>query len=227
MLLTYQDLQPALNIDLSDPNGQDLADSLIAATQALISSPAYLGFPIEAAPVTEYRSEGNSLIWLDSTAPVSSLVAAAYNHTSSAYDTIDTAYVTNHGGREVFIRQSLADGFHALRLTYTTGWTRETLPAELKQAIIDIVGIKLLEVANYASTAPDTSSDSGEEESETSSTSGPLKKVVSLGYTEEFSTAESDAYWKAQTAKMTRSIGDAIPQEIKDTILAYRPSFAL
>jgi hypothetical protein len=226
MLLTYQELQSALNIDLTDPNGQALADSLIEATQALISGPAYLGFPVEQATTTEYRSEGNSLVWLTTTAPVSNVVASIYNSTSSDYDTVDTAYVTNHGGRETFIRQSLSDGFHALRLTYKTGWTSETLPADLKQTIIDIVAIKLLEVANYSSAAPGTET-SGEEGEETASTTGPIKRVVSLGYTEEYSTADSDAYWKAKTAALTRSIGDNIPEPIRQVILAYRPNFAV
>jgi hypothetical protein len=226
MLLSYQDLQPALNIDLTDPNGQALADSLIAATQALLSSPLYLGFPMEAGQATEYRSNGQSLVWLSTTAPVSAVSAALFNTSSNTYDTVDAGYVINHGGREVLINRSVPEGFHSLRLVYTTGWTAETIPADLKQAIIDIVGLKLLEVANYSSAAPGTSSNE-EEETETSSTSGPLKKVVSLGYTEEFSTAETDAYWKAKTAQMTRTVGDDIPQSVKDLVLAYQPPFAI
>jgi hypothetical protein len=225
MLLTYQDLQSALNIDLTNLNGQELADSLIAATQALFSGPLYLGFPIEAAPTTEYRSNGQSLIWLSTTAPVSNVSAALHNSSSNTYDTVDTGYVTNHGGREVFITQSVPEAFHSLRLTYTTGWTAESLPADLKQAIIDLVGIKLLQVANYSFAAPGT--ESAEEGEETSTTTGPIKRVVSLGYTEEYSTADADAYWKAKTTQLTRSIGDDVPEPIKQVVLAYRPAFAL
>jgi hypothetical protein len=38
-----------------------------------------------------------------------------------------------------------------VRLTYTTGWTSEAPPDDLKQAIINILGLKLLEVVNYPS----------------------------------------------------------------------------
>jgi hypothetical protein len=226
MLLTYADLQPALNIDLTDPNGHELADSLIAATQALLSGPTMLGFPIEQASTTEYADPAHSLFWLNTTAPVSDLEVSKMNSQTSSYDTISTDYVTNHGGRQVYVTDTLPNVPFGVRLSYTTGWTAETLPADLKQAMIDIVGIKLLEVANYSSAAPgSTTEEEGEEAADT--TSGPLKKVVSIGYTEEYSTAESDAYWKAKTGQLTRSIGDNLPQSIIDTVLAYKPSFAI
>jgi hypothetical protein len=73
MLLTYSDLQPALNIDLSAPNGPELADTLIAATQALLSGPAYLGFLIGQVEVIEYPDPSHRTFWLNTTAPVSDL----------------------------------------------------------------------------------------------------------------------------------------------------------
>jgi hypothetical protein len=229
MLLTYQDLQPALNIDLTDPNGQELADSLIAATQALLSGPSMLGFPIEQASTTESADPSHSLFWLNTTAPVTDLEVSKMNSLTSSYDTVSSAYVTNHGGRQVHVTDCLPNVPFGVRLSYTTGWTSETLPADLKQAIIDIVGIKLLEVANYSSAAPGSTTEEAEEEEEETAeaASGPLKKVVSIGYTEEYSTAESDAYWKAKTAQLSRSIGDNLPQSIIDTVLAYKPAFAL
>lgn len=223
MLLTYQDLQSALNIDLTDPNGQELATALIAAAQALFSGPLYLTFPIEASSVTEYHDGGLSRYWLNTSAPVSSLVAASRDRSTNTYDTIDSEYVINHGDREVYLTTHVSEAFHALRLTYTTGWTSETLPDDLRQAIIDTVGIKLLEVANFSSAAPGESSD--EEDAE--GTTGTLKKVISLGYTEEFSDEEAKAYWKAKTAQLTRSIGDDLPPAITNVVMAYRPAFAL
>jgi hypothetical protein len=227
MLLTYQDLQPALNIDLTDPNGQELADSLIEAAQALFSGPLFLNFPIEQSEVNEYHNGGVQQYWLNTTAPVSDLVAASRDRSTNTYDTFANTAVINHGDRNVHLTTYVSEAFHALRFTYSTGWTADTLPKDLRQAIIDTVAVKLLEVANYSGSAPGAASDAEGEDENPSTPTGTLKKVVSIGYTEEYSTAEADAYWKAKTAQLTRTIGDNLPQPVIDTVIAYRPSYAL
>lgn len=227
MLLTYTDLQPALNIDLTDPNGQELATALIAAAQALFSGPNYLGFPIEQAEVSEYRSGGVPRFWLDTSAPVTELSVAQRDSLANTYATIEPESVIHHGDRNVYLTVSTSDAFHALCFTYTTGWTSGTLPKDLRQAIIDTVGLKLLEVANYSSSDPAGDTEESGEGGESTSQSGALKKVTSGAYTEEYSTSGSDAFWKAKIAQLTRTIGDNLPDSITETVRAYRPVIAL
>jgi hypothetical protein len=227
MLLTPEDLQPTLNIDLTDPNGLAIATSLIEAVQALLSSPAVLGFSIETSVVTTYVTPDSNRVWLPTGAPVSDLAVATLSSDDTTYVTLPTDQIQHHGTNEINILASVPRVFHGLRLTYTTGWTAETLPADIRQAMIDIIGLKLLEVSNF-STQPTTSGDAeGEGGGESSTAPGALKRVVSGGYTEEYSVAESDAYWKAKAAQMSRTIGDNIPPAILNSIKAYRPPFAI
>jgi hypothetical protein len=218
MLLTYDDIQSALNIDLTDPNGQALATSLIAAAVAYVENA--LGYSLEEAETTEYFDGEFNRLWLNTTAPVSTVTLAQYNSITSAYDDIDSLYVRTNGN-QVYTSLSLPHGFQSVRATYTTGWTAETLPADLKQALIDLVGIKLQEVTNYSSNPDDPTGDG------TDATIGALKKVSSGSYTEEYGSAGNEAVWKAKTAQLSRSIGDAVPSGIQEVVSRYRPPIAI
>jgi len=67
--MTSTDIQAALNIDLTDPNGQALATSLISSAVAYVE--AVLGDPLEERAGTEYFEGGLSRLWLSTGAPVS------------------------------------------------------------------------------------------------------------------------------------------------------------
>ncbi len=108
-----------------------------------------------------------------------------------------------------------------MRATYTTGWTSETLPADLKQALINLVGLKLQEVTNFSSNPDDPTGDGS------GASTGALKRVSAGGYTEEYTTSGNESAWKAKTAQLSRSICDSIPSGIADTIARYRRPFAL
>ncbi len=217
-LLTPTDIQAALNIDLTDPNGQALATSLIAAAVAYVESA--LGFPLEATTQTKYFNGEFNHLWLPTAAPVSDLVIATYNSSTHVYDTLDSLYLRT-SGNQVFIRTSLPYGFETMRATYTTGWSAATLPADLKQALIDLVGIKLQEVTNYSSNPDDPTGDGS------GATTGALKKVSSGAYTEEYGSTGNDAAWKAKTAQLSRSIGDGLPAGIQEVVDRYRVPCAL
>jgi hypothetical protein len=218
-LLEPSDIQDALNIDLTDPNGQALAESLIASATAFVST--LLGYPLEQAEVVESFNGEYSHLWLATGAPVSNLVMASYNSQTKVYDTVESQYIRT-SGNEVYIDACLPHGFQTVRATYTTGWTSETLPQDLRQALIDLVGLKLQEVTNFSSDPASTDS-SGEDDVVT----GQLKKIQSLNYTEEYATTGSDAMWKAKTAQLSRTIGDSLPMGIQAVIDQYRKPFAL
>ncbi len=76
-LLTPTDIQAALNIDLTIPNGQTLATSLIAA--AVSSVEQMLGFPLEESSQTSYFDGETNRLWLPTGAPVSNLVLSTLN----------------------------------------------------------------------------------------------------------------------------------------------------
>jgi hypothetical protein len=217
-VLVPADIQSALNIDLTAPNGQTLATSLIAAAVAYVENA--LGFPLESITQTKYFNGEFNHFWLPTGAPVTNLVMATHNSTTQSYDPIDAQYIRT-SGNEVFISLSLPHGFQTVRATYTNGWSAATLPADLKQALIDLVGLKLQEVTNYSSN-PDDPTGAG-----TSPDTGALKKVTSGSYTEEYASSGAEAAWKAKTAQLSRTIGDAPPAGVQEVVRRYRPPIAL
>jgi hypothetical protein len=218
MLLTYLDIQAALNIDLTAPNGQTLATSLIASATAYVENA--LGFPLEETTQTKYFNGEFNHLWLPTGAPVSDLVIDTYNSNTRSYDTMDAQYIRN-SGNEVFISSTLPQGFQTVRASYTTGWTAATLPADLKQALINLVGLKLQEVTNYSSNPDDPTGDGS------GVATGALKKVSSGAYTEEYGSTGADTAWKAKAAQLSRSIGDGFPAGIQEVVERYRQPFAL
>lgn len=217
-LLTYLDIQAALNIDLTDPNGQALATSLIGSAVAYVET--LLGFPLEETTQTKYFNGEFNHLWLPTAAPVSGLVIATYNSSTQLYDTVNSLYLRT-SGKEVFISTSLPYGFQTVRATYTTGWTAATLPADLKQALIDLVGLKLQEVTNYSSNTDDPTG------AGTSPDTGALKKVTSGAYTEEYASSGAEAAWKAKTAQLSRTIGDALPAGVQEVVRRYQTPIAI
>lgn len=219
MLFTYEAVQPRLNIDLSSPNGQELATTLITAVQAFASQ--VLDFPIESAQVVEYFEEGQNRLWLNTGAPVSSLTIATYNNVEAAFEDVDSQYVRNAGDHNVNVSLSLPSGFQSVRATYTTGCTSATIPAELKDALIELVGLKIQEVTNFSSNPDDPAGD------DSGPTTGALKRVEAVDYTEEYFAAGNEAQWKAEAAQLSRTIGDDVPAHILNTITHYRRPFAV
>lgn len=218
-LLTYPDLQEALNIDLTDPNGQTIATSLISAAVSQVEKA--LGYPLEQSSVTEYFDGSSNQLWLSTAAPVSELVLDIYNATSQAYDTLPATFVRHAGGSQVFTTASLPSGFQSVRATYTTGWTSATFPSDLRRALIDLVALKLQEVTNYASN-PDDPAGNG-----SGVGAGTLRKVSAGSYTEEYVSGQSEALWKAKAEQLSRTIGSSLPSGIQEVVARYRVPFAL
>jgi len=107
-LLTPEDIQAALNIDLSTPNGQTLATSLIAAATAYIEQA--VGYPLEEAEVTTYFDGEDYRLWLPTSAPVSNVSVATYNRLTHVYDELSAQY-NRHSGNQVLLALGLSDGF--------------------------------------------------------------------------------------------------------------------
>lgn len=225
-LLNIDDLQQALNIDLSDPNGQAVATDLIAAAVAYIEK--QVDFKLESGSRTEYFGDGYCHFWLKTGAPVSALSLSVYNSMTAAYDAVASTLVRYSDTGEVSTIAWLPEGFQAVKADYTAGWTSVTFPKDLRQALIDLVGVKLMEVANYSSTADSFNGSGDAEEGGESSTTptGGLKKYTVGGFTAEYSTAQTDAYWKAKSAQLTRSIGDDVPPGVTNIINLYKRPFA-
>jgi hypothetical protein len=221
-LLSIDDLQAALNIDLTDPNGQAIATDLIAAAVAWVERT--VGYHLEAESRTSYFDDGRCQLFLPTAAPVSDLTLASFNSITQAYDAVDPMTVRYSPDGEVHTTTWLPSGWQAVKASYTSGWTAETLPKDLRQALIDMVGIKLLEVANYSAS---TSSVDEEDVETTTTPTGALKRVQSDSYSEEYSTAQYDAIWKAKSTQLTHAIGDNLPQGIINTIHRYRRPFAI
>lgn len=221
-LLDYSDIQEHLNIDLTSPNGQNVATELIAAAVAWVEGE--VGYSLESVEQTAYFEDGDSYFFLPTKAPVTiGPDIATYNSATSAYDAVSSDYVRSSGSGEVYVSYPLPAGFQAVKATYTAGWTSATLPKDLRTAIIELVGTKLLQIANFASTTAATSGDT----TTTTTPAGGLKRVQSDSYSEEYSTAEFDAIWKAKGKQLLQTIGDDVPEGILKTINRYRRAFAI
>jgi len=226
-LFTPEIIQTERNIDLTDPNGKAVAEALINATTAYVSR--YVGYPIEQAEQTSYFSDGYSHVWLPTGAPVSSLSLS--RKSGGGYTDIPSnTYDWSESG-EIESTFSWPSGLKAVKAVYTAGWTENTLPGDLRDAMIDMVTLKLQQIANFSASTTDTTTGEGEEEeggsSEVTTPPGQLKKYSVDGYTEEYSTAQTDAFWKARSAQLAKSIGDNIPSSIKEVMARYRKPFAI
>lgn len=217
-LLTSDDIQSTLNIDLTDPNGQDTATTLIVSATAWLARA--IGYPIEEATVTEYFDGAHQLFFLPTNAPVSNLVLDSYNPLTKVYDPVDPTYIRQMGDSEVYSSLRFYCGYRAVKATYTTGWTAGTLPADLKQALIELVGLKLQQIGNFSGLDPTSASNE-------TPILGALKRTHSDTYMEDYSTAQYDEFWKAKAAQMARSIGDSPPDGVMEVVRSYRRSFAI
>lgn len=213
MLTTTDDLRSTLFIDLTDPNGQDTATTLIEAATAWLSKA--IGYPIEETDVTEYFDGAHQLLFLPTNAPVSNLVLDSYNPLTKVYDPVNPVYIRQMGDSEVSSSLRFYCGYRSVKATYTTGWTAETLPADLKQALIELVGLKLQQIGNFSGLDPTSASNE-------TPVLGALKRVHSDTYLEDYSTAQSDELWKARAAQMDRSIGDSLPDAVMEVVRSYR-----
>jgi hypothetical protein len=221
-LLTFNDIQSERNIDLTDPNGQVVATSLIAAAIAWVERT--IGYMLEAAATTAYFSEGHRDLWLPTSAPVSA-VSLFTRNADGTYATVDAgAYDWSDDG-QVHSFYLLPSGFKAVKATYTAGWTAETLPSDLRDALIDWVALKLQAVSNFSSSTT-TSGDNDDDDSGTTPT-GQLKRVTAGDYTEEYTTSESDAIAKAKATQLSRTIGDDVPPSIQEVVARYQRPVAL
>jgi len=159
-----------------------------------------LGFPLEETAQTTYFDGETNRLWLPTGAPVSNLVLSAHNTITGAYDPINALYLRHSGTSEVYTSLSLPRGFQSVRATYTTGWTAATLPADLKQALIDLVGLKLQAVTNFSSNPDDPAGDGS------GAATGALKRVSSGAFSEEYGSTGSEVMWKAKATQLSRRI---------------------
>jgi hypothetical protein len=196
MLVTYTDIRKALNIDLTDPNGQSLATSLI--NTAVAYAEAQVGHPLEEATVTGYFDGEFNRLWLHTAAPVSNLVITTYNRSNGEYEALDPGYIRHTGNNQVYLGVSLPYGFQSVQATYTIGWTAQTLPADLKQAFIEVVRLKLQAVTNFSGNPDDPTGDGS------GAAAGSLKRVSSGAYSEEYGSTGSEVMWKAKAAQLWR-----------------------
>lgn len=218
-LLTIQNLEEERNIDLTDPNGQLIAESLIDAAVAWVTR--YVGYEIEESEQVQYFSDGYTKLWLYTKAPVSAVSVERKSYNGHDVLQADAFDWTTNGEIEVY--SGLPRGLKAVKVTFTAGWTAETLPEDLRGALLDIVALKLQEIANFSATG-DGASSGGESGGDGASTTtgGQLKRFTAGDYTEEYSTAGTDAYWRAKSAQLSRTIGDNIPAQVREVVAAYR-----
>jgi len=226
-LLTLNHIQDERNIDLTTLEGQTVATALIPAVIGWAER--RLGYPLEQSERTEYRGDGYTHFSLNTRAPVTNVVLASksgntYSNVSAdAYDFSDTG--------EVETTAWLPSGLKAVKVTYTSGWTADTfksLAPDLRSALLDLIALKLQAINSFSAQAPGTAEGDEEEGEESTSTpTGPIKKLSIDGYSVEYSSAESDAYWKAKAIQMSASVGDDVPAPIKEVVDAYRRPLAL
>jgi hypothetical protein len=198
MLLTPEDLGQSLNIDLTSPNGAIVAQEQLDAAVALAES--IVGYKLEQSVQTAYFHGESRHLFLPTAAPVTAVTIATLDY-DFGYDDVDAEWIRHvPPSSEVFVVATLRSGFQTVKATFTAGWTAQTLPADLRNALISLAGLRLKAINNE-------SADEGED-------TGALKKVSSGTYTEEY----------AVTAG--RKIGDQIPDDVMAVFQRYRRAWA-
>jgi hypothetical protein len=222
MLFTATDISNERNLNLTS-DGTAITDTLIPAVTDWASR--IVGYAVEQAEQTAYFDDGHQTLFLPTGGPVTAVSLATFNDDSSDYDAVEDSAVRFSSAGAVRCSMSLPYGFQAVRATYTAGWTDQTVPGDLRGALMDLVLVKLQQINNLTDiTAEAASTDSGDQ---SATESGPLKRVVSLGYTEEYDTSRSAAIWKAQAEQLARSVGDDVPPAILAVVLQYQRPFAV
>lgn len=213
-LLTTADVGNHLNINLANPMGINVATELIAAVQETAES--LIGYPLEANAYVDIFDGGLTTYVLRTLAPIAGSVAAeAYD---SYTDTWSDPLISHRLTKSNIVRfvRNTPKGYDNLRLTYSAGWDADTLPKDLRDAMLDLVGLKLQAVANFSSTDTTASSDEAP-------TMGALKRVRTAdGYWEEYDSSEADAYWKAKGEQLALLAGAPIPPAILEVFSRYR-----
>jgi hypothetical protein len=161
-------------------------------------------------------------MFLPTAAPVTNVSVTTYNSVTTNYDAVDASLVRWSEDGVVDAGCGLPSGFQSVRVAFTTGWTADTLPKDLRSALMDLTLLKLQQINNLSLIDPTSPSDAG-----TDVVAGPLKRVQSDTYSEEYDTAQSTAIWKAKTAQLSQSMGDDVPPQIFNTVLSYRRAWAI
>lgn len=164
-LLDYTDYERQNNLTLSDPDGRALANAIAAAILAWAEDRT--GRSFTKAVVTDYFDGGSDTFDLisaplDLTQPVT---VGVFNDSTTLYDAYaGTIRLFDDG--TVLLQYPLNRFFRAVKITYTAGYT--TLPADLKQALTELLAMKF-----------DAAGDDGGQ---------TLKRVSTGQYTEEYVT---------------------------------------
>lgn len=171
-LISTSDIESQINADLTDPNGQALAQTLINA--ALQWAQSRCGYTFAKGSMTDLFDGGVSLFFLKTAAPVDTSVAATvevYNPTLEEYEAY-TGTVRLSSDGQVQLSTCPAEGFKAVKITYTAGWSQAEFPSDLKQALVELVARKF------------NAAQSGDQQ---------LRRVTSGAYTEEYTTSNETA----------------------------------
>jgi hypothetical protein len=140
-LLSWVDFEQQSNKSLEDPDGRALADSMAAAI--LTWSARYcnrLGWSYgvyteNLSPPRALATGYLSALPVDPSQPVT---IGIYNFSTNLYDPFLGNFRVNPAG-VLATNYYLPYGFESTRVTYTGGYTDNTFPADLKQALTDLL----------------------------------------------------------------------------------------
>ena len=140
-LLSWVDFEAATNSTLSDPEGRALADQLAGSILAWSARYCHrLGWAYGPYVESFNQDEATNTFWvtappLDTTQP---LTVSIYNFSSNAYDAYTGLVRANPNGK-IVTYNTLYGGFGAVQIAYKGGSTDATFPADLKQALTDLL----------------------------------------------------------------------------------------
>jgi len=140
-LLNWTDYEQQTNTTLQDPDGRALADSMAASILAWSARYcnrlgwAYGTYTEAISPPDALTTAYLSALPVDTTQPVT---IATYNYATNLYDAYTGTYRVNPRG-VLTTGYYLSAGFESARIAYTGGYTDTTFPADLKQALADLL----------------------------------------------------------------------------------------
>ncbi len=140
-LLSFVDYEQQANKTLEDPDGRALADSMAAAILAWSARYcnrlgwAYGVYTESLSPPRALATGYLSALPVDTSQPVT---IGIYNFSTNLYDAFLGTFRVNPAG-VLATNYYLPYGFESTRVTYTGGYTDTTFPADLKQALADLL----------------------------------------------------------------------------------------
>ncbi len=136
-LLDHTDLEKQKNIELTDPNGRELANKL--ANSILSWAERRLGYPLRSGTKTEYFDGGTKRLYLGNGVNITNVAVSLWD--GSTYQPYTGSVRTS--GNVIELGSTPASGLNRVEVTYEAGYSEADFrTTDLHQALTELLALK-------------------------------------------------------------------------------------